>query len=192
MSCPPCVTHVLSPCPPAVVRRALAPNPSRNARPKWSNRSPRKSGRRGRRRLRPRRARSPFATAWFQLRKTHVTERCPDPPGVHVGNALHCYPSESSKTARILDCGGRAQRRHRFSTADKASKAAWRFASCRSPKRFGCGVSRAMPLPCSPSTDFYFLLSQFLFLPSRLCVEFRRHLSNLKAIRPVLKTGLFC
>ena len=163
MSCPPCVTHVLSPCPPAVVRRALAPNPSRNARPKWSNRSPRKSGRRGRRRLRPRRARSPFATAWFQLRKTHVTERCPDPPGVHVGNALHCYPSESSKTARILDCGGRAQRRHRFSTADKASKAAWRFASRRSPKRFGCGSAA----PC-------------------LCVEFRRHLSNLKAIRPVL------
>jgi hypothetical protein len=41
----------------------------------------------------------------------------------------------------ILDCGGRAQRRHRFSTADRASKAAWRFASRRSPKRFGCGYA---------------------------------------------------
>ena len=26
---------------------------------------------------------------------------------------------------RILDCGGKAQRRHRFSTVDRASKAAW-------------------------------------------------------------------
>ena len=34
---------------------------------------------------------------------------------------------------RILDCGGRAQRRHRFSTASRASKAAWRFASRRGP-----------------------------------------------------------
>jgi prolipoprotein diacylglyceryltransferase len=30
------------------------------------------------------------------------------------------------------------------------------------------------------------------FAALRLCVEFRRHLSNLKAIRPVVKTGLFC
>ena len=37
-----------------------------------------------------------------------------------------------------LDCGGRAQRRHRFSTGDRASKAAWRFASRRSPKKFSC------------------------------------------------------
>jgi hypothetical protein len=34
----------------------------------------------------------------------------------------------------ILECGGRAQRRHRFLTAGRASKAAWRFASRRSPK----------------------------------------------------------
>jgi hypothetical protein len=59
-------------------------------------------------------------------------------------------------------------------------------------KKIWLRLRRAMPLLCSRSTDFYFLLSQFLFLPSRLCVEFRRHLSNLKAIRPVLKTGLFC
>ena len=49
--------------------------------------------------------------------------------------SLHCYPSEPSRAARILDCGGSlprrsaaktgAQRRHRFSTADRASKAAW-------------------------------------------------------------------
>jgi hypothetical protein len=32
---------------------------------------------------------------------------------------------------RILDCGGRAQRRHRFFVARDASKAAWRFASRR-------------------------------------------------------------
>ena len=37
-----------------------------------------------------------------------------------------------------LDCGGRAQQRHRFSTGDGASKAAWRFASRRSPKKFSC------------------------------------------------------
>ena len=40
-----------------------------------------------------------------------------------------------------LDCGGRAQRRHRFSTGDRASKAAWRFASRRSPIFFGCGLA---------------------------------------------------
>ena len=33
-----------------------------------------------------------------------------------------------------LDCGGKAQRRHRFSAADRGSKAAWRYASRRSPK----------------------------------------------------------
>jgi len=42
-------------------------------------------------------------------------------------------------------CQGEAQRRLErsgdtaFSTTDRASKAAWRFASRRSPKRFGCG-----------------------------------------------------
>jgi tetratricopeptide (TPR) repeat protein len=40
---------------------------------------------------------------------------------------------------RILDCGGRAQRRHRFSTANRTSKAAWHIASRRSPIFFGCG-----------------------------------------------------
>jgi hypothetical protein len=37
-----------------------------------------------------------------------------------------------------LDCGGRAQRRHRLSTGDGASKAARRFASRRSPNKFSC------------------------------------------------------
>jgi hypothetical protein len=37
-------------------------------------------------------------------------------------------------SASVLDYGGRAQRRHRFSTIDRAAKAAWRFASRRSPK----------------------------------------------------------
>ena len=45
--------------------------------------------------------------------------------------------AEAQRTQKdILDCGGRAQRRHRFS-ADKpqpTAKAAWRFASRRSPK----------------------------------------------------------
>jgi hypothetical protein len=39
-----------------------------------------------------------------------------------------------------------AQRRHRFSTADRASKAAERFASRRSPKRFGCGYAAVRSL----------------------------------------------
>ena len=60
----------------------------------------------------------------------------PDPSSLNS----HRYLSESSQTAKILDCGGRAQRRHRFSIAGRASKAAWRFASHRSPKRFGCGL----------------------------------------------------
>ena len=55
--------------------------------------------------------------------------------------SLQCNTSESSCAARILECGGRAQRRHRFSTADRASKAAWRFASRRSPIFFGCGLA---------------------------------------------------
>jgi len=48
--------------------------------------------------------------------------------------ALQCYPSELSQAAKILECGGRAQRRHRFGTLTNAVKAAWRFASRRTPK----------------------------------------------------------
>ena len=36
--------------------------------------------------------------------------------------------SESLCAVRIFDCGDRAQRRHRFSAVDRASKAAWHFA----------------------------------------------------------------
>ncbi len=54
--------------------------------------------------------------------------------------SLHCCPSEPASAARILDCGGRAQRRHRFSGARTPAKAAWRFASRRSPKEFACGL----------------------------------------------------
>jgi hypothetical protein len=43
-------------------------------------------------------------------------------------------PDEPRNTARILDCGGRAQRRHRFGTLANDVKAAWRFASRRTPK----------------------------------------------------------
>jgi hypothetical protein len=56
-----------------------------------------------------------------------------------VSAPLQCYLSEPLRDAKFLDCGGKAQRRHRYSIADGASKAAWRFASRRSPKRFGCG-----------------------------------------------------
>ena len=45
--------------------------------------------------------------------------------------------SISFGAARILDRGGRAQRRHRSSVSAQPSKAAWRFASRRRPKRIG-------------------------------------------------------
>jgi hypothetical protein len=57
-----------------------------------------------------------------------------------------CYPSGSSRAARILDCGGRAQRRHRFSTANRASKATWRFVSRRSPKKIWLRLRRTVSL----------------------------------------------
>jgi hypothetical protein len=58
---------------------------------------------------------------------------------------LHCCPSESLRTARVLDCGGRAQRRHRFWAAAARYKAAWRFASRRTPKTPGCGFAALRP-----------------------------------------------
>ena len=58
-------------------------------------------------------------------------------------------------TARILDCGGRAQRRHRFSDAPTPSKAAWRSASRRSPKDFGCG--------CAALRSLAVIATSFLF-----------------------------
>jgi len=62
------------------------------------------------------------------------------------------YPYYNHATPRTgdkdLDCGGKAQRRHRFSSASLQPKAAWRFASRRSPKHvvaaqaaFGSSVS---------------------------------------------------
>jgi hypothetical protein len=45
------------------------------------------------------------------------------------------YNTASSRTDdKDLDCGGRAQRRHRFPYGRLHPKAAWRFASRRSPK----------------------------------------------------------
>jgi hypothetical protein len=43
-------------------------------------------------------------------------------------------PATSRTDDKDLDCGGRAQRRHRFSYGQLRPKAAWRFASRRSPK----------------------------------------------------------
>jgi hypothetical protein len=88
MSCHSCVTHVLSPCPPAVVRCVLAPKPSRNARPKMVQSPVRKSRRRGRHRLRRGRARSPFASGYLPgdfalsiradtLQRLTFSNRCP-------------------------------------------------------------------------------------------------------------------
>ncbi len=88
-----------------------------------------------------------------------------------------------SRNQIVLDCGGRAQRRHRFSTADRASKAAWRFASHRSPK----SSRRAMVLTdgtakrmkpdqfCSFNSDLGRPASRLFFLcvfaSLRLCVK---------------------
>jgi|ERR1017187_9271890 hypothetical protein len=43
-------------------------------------------------------------------------------------------PAPSRTDDKDLDCGGRAQRRHRFPHCRLLPKAAWRFASRRSPK----------------------------------------------------------
>jgi hypothetical protein len=40
-----------------------------------------------------------------------------------------------STVRKILDCGGKAQRRHRFLHDKRLPKAAWRFASCCNPKQ---------------------------------------------------------
>ena len=42
----------------------------------------------------------------------------------------------------LLDCGGRAQRRHRFCPSRRIPKAAWRFAPRRSPRTPGCKTHR--------------------------------------------------
>ncbi len=86
--------------------------------------------------------------------------------------SLHCYPSKSLMLARILDCGGSlpgrsvaktgAQRRHRFSIADRASKAAWRFASRRSLKSFGCG--------CAALCSLWLKFGRRGAPPSEMCV----------------------
>jgi hypothetical protein len=70
--------------------------------------------------------------------------------------------SFAETAARILDCGGKAQRRHRFSTADRASKAAWRFASRRNPKRFGCGFAALRRCVVSLSSRLDFLVKRVL------------------------------
>jgi hypothetical protein len=49
-----------------------------------------------------------------------------DAENAKAGRAILCL--------RVLDCGGRAQRRHRFGAPTNVVKAAWRFASRRTPK----------------------------------------------------------
>lgn len=63
-------------------------------------------------------------------------------------NAQH--PMWFAAIGHFLDYGGRAQRRRRFSTADRAFKAAWRFAPRRSPNLFGCGW---VPVPILQKHD---------------------------------------
>jgi hypothetical protein len=41
---------------------------------------------------------------------------------------------DARQSRQRLDCGGRAQRRHRFGGSSNVVKAAWRFASRRTPK----------------------------------------------------------
>jgi len=58
-----------------------------------------------------------------------------------------------SMNRMLVDCGGRAQRRHRFGRSSPIPKAAWRFASRRSPQgswsRLACNPWR-FPLPPEP------------------------------------------
>jgi hypothetical protein len=58
----------------------------------------------------------------------------------------HCYPYHTDSSSRTnqndMDCGGRAQRRHRFVKETRPlPKAAWCFASRRSPKARDCGFA---------------------------------------------------
>src|ERR1017187_1645245 len=46
---------------------------------------------------------------------------------------LYYNPATSRRDDKDLECGGRAQRRHRFSSVVLLPKAAWRFASRRTP-----------------------------------------------------------
>jgi len=60
--------------------------------------------------------------------------RNPKSEGSPKSEAQICGMGQDRGMAQeILDCGGRAQRRHRFLCADTRPKAAWRFASRRSP-----------------------------------------------------------
>jgi hypothetical protein len=78
---------------------------------------------------------------------------------------LHGNPPKSSKAAKILECGGRAQRRHGFSTADWASKAAWLPL---------CGI------PAAVQKDFFTVSPRCVFALNksfaslRLCVKIGR------------------
>ena len=60
-----------------------------------------------------------------------------------------CKPATQRPDDGDLDCGGRAQRRHRFPSVALLPKAAWRFASRRSPYRVA-----ASPPTCRPASEF--------------------------------------
>jgi hypothetical protein len=51
---------------------------------------------------------------------------------------------DSIRSTKDMECGGRAQRRHRFLSPGLAPKTAWRFASRRSPN----SVAAAQAAPC--------------------------------------------
>ena len=69
---------------------------------------------------------------------------------VTIQSEFNAKAQRGQDAKRILDCDGRAQRRHRFSTASKASKAAWLSL---------CGIPAAVQT----------------FAPLRLCVKSRLH-----------------
>jgi hypothetical protein len=68
-------------------------------------------------------------------------------------NLMHCSAERTGCARSVLECGGRTQRRHRFSPAAPASKAAWRFASRRSPRTPQRAGRQPGPLPGTAGLD---------------------------------------
>ena len=54
---------------------------------------------------------------------------------------MTCYPLSLAGSLRILDCGGRAQRRHRLENADNRYKSGVALRFPPHSKNFGCGTA---------------------------------------------------
>jgi hypothetical protein len=92
--------------------------------PDASPRSPRHCGHKPRSGIRVPPGKQPIPSAWVKPR---------DNARNRIEPALQCYNFARGRQ-RFGECGGRAQRRHRFSNVVPLPKAAWRFASRRTPK----------------------------------------------------------